>query len=224
MCSAIFRRTPRNGMRVSPSVRRRRAAPRARASPAWARTSSEVTRPAGPVPVTSRMSTSTSRASLRVAGVASTPASRAFTPLLRGARSPGAADGDDGRRRAAAGGAAAPAQAASATSIAIRTFPTGQIWPSANISLATRPARGVGISTVALSVMISTIGWSSCRTSPSLTSQRTTSPSATPSPMSGRRNSYSIRSSPRARPRRGRDRRQAGTRARACTGTACRIR
>ena len=74
------------------------------------------------------------------------------------------------------------------TSISIKTFPTGQTCPSANARRATRPARGDGISTVALSVMISTIGWSSASWSPSLTSHFTTSPSATPSPMSGSRN------------------------------------
>src|SRR5688572_25903751 len=55
-----------------------------------------------------------------------------------------------------------------------------------------RPARGDGISTVALSVMISTIGWSSLTTSPSLTFHATISPSTTPSPMSGRWNSKAI--------------------------------
>ena len=52
------------------------------------------------------------------------------------------------------------------SSIAIRTLPTGQICPSAYMRFATRPARGDGISTVALSVMTSTIGWSSRTTSP----------------------------------------------------------
>src|SRR5947208_16703088 len=54
------------------------------------------------------------------------------------------------------------------------------------------PARGDGISTVALSVMISTIGWSILTTSPTLTFQPTISPSTTPSPMSGRWNSNAI--------------------------------
>src|SRR5262249_745777 len=48
-----------------------------------------------------------------------------------------------------------------------------------------RPVRGAGISTLALSVMTSTIGWCSFTASPALTIQRTISPSATPSPMSG---------------------------------------
>src|SRR5215467_3362847 len=50
---------------------------------------------------------------------------------------------------------------------------------------AMRPVRGAGISTLALSVMTSTIGWCSFTASPGLTIQRTISPSATPSPMSG---------------------------------------
>ncbi len=51
--------------------------------------------------------------------------------------------------------------AAPSVSIVTSTLPTGQSWPSAYMRLATRPARGDGISTVALSVMTSTIGWSS---------------------------------------------------------------
>jgi len=47
------------------------------------------------------------------------------------------------------------------------------------------PVRGEGISTLALSVITSTSGWSSRTRSPSFTSQRTISPSAMPSPMSG---------------------------------------
>ena len=69
------------------------------------------------------------------------------------------------------------------------TCPTGQICPSAYMRFRIRPARGAGISTVALSVITSTIGWSARTTSPSATSQRTISPSTTPSPMSGSLNS-----------------------------------
>src|SRR3954451_18739018 len=54
------------------------------------------------------------------------------------------------------------------------------------------PARGDGISTVALSVMISTMGWSILTTSPTLTFHATISPSTTPSPMSGRWNLNAI--------------------------------
>src|SRR5688500_4768230 len=55
-----------------------------------------------------------------------------------------------------------------------------------------RPARGDGISTVALSVITSTIGWSSVTTSPSATFHWTISPSTTPSPISGRWKSNGI--------------------------------
>src|SRR5262249_47491993 len=47
------------------------------------------------------------------------------------------------------------------------------------------PVRGEGISTLALSVITSTSGWSSFTASPTFTIQRTISPSAMPSPMSG---------------------------------------
>ena len=79
--------------------------------------------------------------------------------------------------------AAAPAPPSSITTI---TFPTGTTSPSAARIFAIVPARGAVISTVALSVMTSTIGWSSATTSPSFTSHLTTSPSVRPSPMSGR--------------------------------------
>jgi len=75
--------------------------------------------------------------------------------------------------------------AAPSSSITTRIWPTGQIWPSLKLILAIMPARGDGSSTVALSVMTSTIGWSSLTRSPSLTFQATISPSTTPSPMSG---------------------------------------
>ena len=140
-----------------------------------------------------------SRASLRVAGVASTLAVRVPLDLLArvrradrrgrvhrgvGRRGVGARAGGRLRRLSPSSSSAAPS-----VSMVISTFPTGQSCPSAYMRLATRPARGAGISTVALSVMISTIGWSSRSESPSLTSQRTTSPSTTPSPMSGSLNS-----------------------------------
>src|SRR5262245_23551288 len=65
------------------------------------------------------------------------------------------------------------------------TLPTGTTAPSSACNAEMVPVRGAGISTFALSVMTSTIGWSSLIGSPTLTSQRTISPSATPSPMSG---------------------------------------
>ena len=83
MFSAIFLRTPRNGTRSSPAsactgsgayARAVAALPAAAAPPPLfaARTSSCVTRPFGPLARTDDRSTPRSRASLRVAGVAST--------------------------------------------------------------------------------------------------------------------------------------------------------
>ena len=63
--------------------------------------------------------------------------------------------------------------------------PTGTVAPSSAWSAVIVPVRGDGISTLALSVMTSTSGWSSFTESPTFTSQRTISPSATPSPISG---------------------------------------
>src|SRR5215510_3264124 len=66
---------------------------------------------------------------------------------------------------------------------------------------ATRPAKGEGISTVALSVSTSSRGASSASTSPSLTSTLTISASVSPSPRSGSANGRGIRltcSSPRS--------------------------
>ena len=82
----------------------------------------------------------------------------------------------------AAGGADAECPA---TAIRTSTVPTGTIAPSSTRMASIVPVRGDGISTLALSVITSTSGWSSLTASPGLTSQRTTSPSATPSPMSG---------------------------------------
>jgi hypothetical protein len=110
-----------------------------------------------------------------------------------------------------------------ASSMTMSTWPTAQIFPSGIMIRATLPPRGAGISTVALSVMISTIGWSSWMVSPSFTFHFTTSPSTTPSPMSGSLNSKAMATTPgcvAARRRCGRH--WAGIRARACTGTACR--
>ena len=63
--------------------------------------------------------------------------------------------------------------------------PTGTTAPSSTWIAAIVPVRGEGISTLALSVITSTSGCSSLIGSPAFTSQRTISPSATPSPMSG---------------------------------------
>ena len=105
----------------------------------------------------------------------------------------------------------------------------GRSAPRRTCACATRPARGDGISTVALSVIISTIGWSSRSASPSLTSQLhdlaldDAFADVGQLELVGHR-SLAPRSSRRARPRPGCGRRRAGTRAPACTGTACRSR
>jgi hypothetical protein len=122
----------------------------------WARTSSEVTRPAGPVAVTLWMSTPMSRASLRVAGVASTAPPAPLDCAAAVTAAAGAFGRDAGTSGAPAGAVAFPGSPS--RSITMSTLPTGQRSPSANMRLATRPGRGAGISTVALSVMTSTIG------------------------------------------------------------------
>ena len=67
--------------------------------------------------------------------------------------------------------------------------PTLTFSPTAAWILVTRPLFGDGISTLALSVRTLTRGASSATESPSWTNHFTTSPSATPSPISGSRNS-----------------------------------
>src|SRR5690606_38326556 len=57
--------------------------------------------------------------------------------------------------------------------------------PSAAFSSTTRPLTGEPNSTVALSVITSTMTWSSSTASPGFTSHLVISPPATPSPMSG---------------------------------------
>src|SRR5947207_824025 len=78
-----------------------------------------------------------------------------------------------------------------ASTSAFITLPCGpDPWSaprSTPISRAIR--RGLGIVTVALSVITSTSGWSSTIWSPAFTSHLTISPSTTPSPMSGSLNS-----------------------------------
>ena len=76
-----------------------------------------------------------------------------------------------------------------ATSMLISGLPTVMVSPAAPWSVATRPAKGVGTSTTAFSVVISATGWSTTTTSPSATSQRLISPSVSPSPRSGMRKS-----------------------------------
>src|SRR5689334_13936242 len=111
---------------------------------------------------------------------------------------------------AAAGALAAGAAAVSPpppTSNTTSTSPTGTVSPTLKRRSATLPVLGAPMVTVALSVITSTISWFSLTLSPSLTSQLTISPSATPSPMSGSlnsnfdiRDSLSFRGRPRSSP------------------------
>ena len=71
------------------------------------------------------------------------------------------------------------------TSNSIQTTPTGRMSPASPTTLLTVPSTGDGISTVALSVITDKIGSSSLILSPTATIHSTTSPSTTPSPMSG---------------------------------------
>ena len=82
---------------------RRRPPAGADARAAAARTSSSVTRPPGPLGGTARRSTPSSRASLRVAGVAGTGPLRARGGSRRGGRSGGRCGGCDGGASTAAG-------------------------------------------------------------------------------------------------------------------------
>jgi hypothetical protein len=119
--------------------------------------------------------------------------------LTRGAAAGGAgacctatAGAADSAARCCAAAAGCDAPAPSFTSIDTIVVPTFTISPSLAWRPAMVPVRGDGISTLALSVITSTSGWSSRTASPTLTSQRTISPSATPSPMSGNFTSNAI--------------------------------
>ncbi len=129
--------------------------------PAARRTSSSVIRPPGPVAVSEARSTPSSWASRRTSGVAWT-----------------GAEGVGG----VGGGSTTPSP------MTTSAVPTGTTLPASTRMWLTGPATGEGISTVVLSVSISTSGSSSATSWPTSTSQRAISPSATPSPRSGRRN------------------------------------
>ena len=70
--------------------------------------------------------------------------------------------------------------------------PTATMSPTSPLIEETTPLVGDGIVTVALSVIISTIGASSLTMSPMPTCHCTTSPSTTPSPMSGSLKTYFV--------------------------------
>src|SRR5262249_23819377 len=74
--------------------------------------------------------------------------------------------------------------------IAMIGEPTSTVEPSSWKIRVTLPAHFAGISTAALAVSTSTIGWFSVMMSPSATSQRRISPSVNPSPRSGSGNSF----------------------------------
>ena len=67
--------------------------------------------------------------------------------------------------------------------------PTSTVSPSGTSSAATTPAYGLGSSTTALAVSMSTMIWFTVTVSPGCTRQLTMSASVSPSPTSGRRNS-----------------------------------
>ena len=131
MCSAMTRRTPRSGSRRSPAAVPPEAA---------LRTSSSVIRPAGPVPVTSSMSTPSSCATLRTSGVARGPPGGLGRCRLLDV---GGRDRQPPRRSRRA------------------RCRRGRSRPRLTKMRDTTPAAGDGISTVALSVWISTSGSSS---------------------------------------------------------------
>ena len=79
--------------------------------------------------------------------------------------------------------------AAPGTSTAMIGVPTSTVWPSGTSSAATTPANGLGSSTTALAVSMSTMIWFTVTVSPGLTRQVTMSASVSPSPTSGSRNS-----------------------------------
>src|SRR5882724_2058486 len=177
---------------------------------ACASTSAFITLPWGPEPWSAPRSTPISRAIRRVTGVA-----RTFRPLpsplpacalicapradalacgcgtlavCRGAGCPACSAGRLGAACAVAPAAAWGAPAPS-TSRTIRVECTWAMSPSLPTVFTTLPRRGLGMVTVALSVITSTSGWSSTIWSPACTSHLTISPSTTPSPMSGSLNS-----------------------------------
>src|SRR3984893_338161 len=177
---------------------------------ACASTSAFITLPWGPEPWSAPRSTPISRAIRRVTGVA-----RTFRPsplpacalicapcadapacgcgrlaVCRGAGCPACSAERLGAPCAAAPETAAAGDApAPSTSRTIRVECTFAMSPSLPTVFTTLPRRGLGMVTVALSVITSTSGWSSTIWSPAFTSHLTISPSTTPSPMSGSLNS-----------------------------------
>src|ERR1700694_3417695 len=90
----------------------------------------------------------------------------------------------------------ATAAAPSLTSNTISGEPTATFSPGAPVIDTTRPLTGAGTSTAALSVITSTISWSSVTASPGLACQATISASTVPSPKSGILNTYWLMPAP----------------------------
>src|SRR5712692_9740575 len=194
MVLAMLFRSPRRGRTSSAAVCGGGAAVAGpRRTSAWASTSAFITRPCGPLPWSCARSRPISRAILRVTGVARTRRSSPFPPgvgacaVCSGAGCPAGGVGAACAGAPVEGGAAvAPAPS---TSSRTSVWCTLAIAPSSPKDFTTLPRRGLGMVTVALSVITSTSGWSSVISSPGLTSHLTISPSTTPSPMSGSLNS-----------------------------------
>src|SRR5882672_1466746 len=215
MVFAMLLRSPRSGRTSSSANGSGRGGGRAWTGArvlfsACASTSAFITLPCGPEPWSAPRSTPISRAIRRVTGVARTfrpsplpacalicaPCADALAggwgrlAVCRGAGCPACSAG---RLGAACAGAPVPAATwnapAPSTSRTIRVECTFAMSPSLPTVFTTLPRRGLGMVTVALSVITSTSGWSSTIWSPACTSHLTISPSTTPSPMSGSLNS-----------------------------------
>src|SRR3989441_4607642 len=152
------------------------------------RTSSSVRRPCGPLPGTAARLTFNSFANRGTAGAGRPSPDGAGTGLGDAAGLvPGG--GGMGPLTGGAGMGAGTSPASPNTTSVLPTFTTS---PSFARSWRILPVTGEGIWTVTLSVMTSTIGSFSLTASPSFTNHLTTSPSWTPSPMSGSLNSRAM--------------------------------
>src|SRR5262245_25018685 len=228
-CSAVLRRTPRIGCRsITPHLVKSGSGSATTWAPAcgptavapafaiitsrlaWAFTSSIEIRPSSPEPITSAMSTPSSRAMRRTDGAAGAagPLDSGSTEIERTpreisttfSRSWGTGRGASAGGGGGGGGAAADwagcstlaggAGAAEAPSSTLRIVcPTVTLSPALTLISLTWPATEDGTSIVALSVSSSRTGCSCLIVSPTLTSTRVTSPVATFSPNSGTLNS-----------------------------------
>src|SRR5215831_8009794 len=105
----------------------------------------------------------------------------------------GGADTSPGGADSAAGATpfSKAASAASPTRTEMIGVPTSAVVPSATSSLSTTPAYGLGSSTTAFAVSISTMIWLMATVSPGSTSHLTMSASVRPSPTSGSLNCFS---------------------------------